>query len=38
MPDHQPHPHPVLGWNVEDIGATVEALREGGIAFIIEAA
>ncbi len=35
MPDHQAHPHPVLGWNVEDIRATVEALRDLGIAFTI---
>lgn len=35
MPDHRPAPHPVLGWNVEDIAAAVEALRERGIAFTI---
>ena len=35
MPDHKPHPHPVLGWNVEDIRATVEALRDRGVTFTI---
>ena len=33
MPDHKPHPHPVLGWNVDDIAAAVEALRGRGVAF-----
>jgi len=35
MPDHKPHPHPVLGWNVDDIAAAAEALRGRGIAFTI---
>jgi catechol 2,3-dioxygenase-like lactoylglutathione lyase family enzyme len=35
MPDHRPTPHPVLGWNVGDINAAVEALRGRGIAFTI---
>jgi catechol 2,3-dioxygenase-like lactoylglutathione lyase family enzyme len=35
MPDHKPLPHPVLGWDVEDIGAAVEALRGRGIAFTV---
>ena len=35
MPDHKPHAHPVLGWNVEDIGAAVDALAARGIAFAI---
>ncbi|QNQ10225.1 VOC family protein [Sphingomonas alpina] len=35
MPDHKAHPHPVLGWNVEDIGAAVVALRDRGITFSI---
>jgi len=35
MPDHQASPHPVLGWNVADIVAAVEALRGLGIAFTI---
>lgn len=35
LQDHKPLPHPVLGWNVEDIAATVTALRDRGIAFTI---
>lgn len=35
MPDYNASPHPVLGWNVDDIGATVKALRDRGIAFTI---
>jgi catechol 2,3-dioxygenase-like lactoylglutathione lyase family enzyme len=35
MPDHKAHPHPVLGWNVEDIGAAATALRDNGITLII---
>ena len=35
MPDHKAHPHPVLGWNVDDIRAAVEDLRERGIEFTI---
>ncbi len=35
MPDHAPHAHPVLGWNVDDIAATVDSLRERGVAFLI---
>lgn len=35
LPGHQPTAHPVLGWNVEDIGASVTALRDRGVAFII---
>ena len=35
MPDHQAHPHPVLGWNVGDIVSAVEALRGRGVAFTI---
>lgn len=35
MPDHQPRPHPVLGWNVADIAAAVDELAEKGIAFAI---
>lgn len=35
MADHQAHPHPVLGWKVGDIAATVEALRGRGVAFAI---
>lgn len=32
---HQPTPHPVLGWAVEDARATVEALRGKGVVFAI---
>lgn len=35
MPDHKAHPHPVLGWNVEDIAAAAESLRDRGITFTI---
>ena len=35
MPNHRAHPHPVLGWNVPDIVATVNALRARGVAFTI---
>jgi catechol 2,3-dioxygenase-like lactoylglutathione lyase family enzyme len=33
--DHKAHPHPVLGWNVADIGAAAEALRARGIALTV---
>jgi catechol 2,3-dioxygenase-like lactoylglutathione lyase family enzyme len=35
LPDFNPHPHPVLGWNVQDIAATAKALRERGVRFAI---
>lgn len=35
MPDFAATPHPVLGWNVDDINATVKALRDRGIVFNI---
>ena len=35
MPDHKATPHPVLGWNVEDIEAAVTYLRDRGVAFTI---
>ncbi|QNA82874.1 VOC family protein [Sphingomonas sp. So64.6b] len=35
MADHKAHGHPVFGWNVDDIRAAVEVLRDGGIAFTI---
>jgi catechol 2,3-dioxygenase-like lactoylglutathione lyase family enzyme len=35
IPDHQPHAHPVLGWNVDDIAAAAKALRDKGIEFAI---
>lgn len=31
LPDHKPHAHPVLGWNVDDIEAAVDGLAERGI-------
>ena len=31
VPDHSPSPHPVLGWEVDDIRATVEALKAKGV-------
>lgn len=33
VPDHKPSPHPVLGWEVPDIEATVDALTANGVAF-----
>lgn len=35
MPDYNASPHPVLGWNVEDIAAAVRALGDCGIVFDI---
>lgn len=35
MPDHVARPHPVLGWNVTDIEATVRDLGARGVAFTI---
>jgi catechol 2,3-dioxygenase-like lactoylglutathione lyase family enzyme len=35
VPDHQPSPHPVLGWRVADIAATVDALTARGVRFSI---
>jgi catechol 2,3-dioxygenase-like lactoylglutathione lyase family enzyme len=35
LPDHEAHPHPVLGWNVPDIVATATSLRARGVAFTI---
>jgi catechol 2,3-dioxygenase-like lactoylglutathione lyase family enzyme len=35
MPDHGASPHPVLGWNVDDIAAAVRALRDRDVAFDI---
>jgi catechol 2,3-dioxygenase-like lactoylglutathione lyase family enzyme len=35
MPDYTASPHPVLGWNVGDINAAVNALRDRGIVFNI---
>jgi catechol 2,3-dioxygenase-like lactoylglutathione lyase family enzyme len=35
MPDHKATPHPMLGWNVDDINSAVESLRDKGITFTI---
>lgn len=35
MAGHKAQPHPVLGWNVDDIEAAVTALRARGIAFTV---
>lgn len=35
LPDHKATAHPVLGWNVEDIAASVIALRDRGVTFTI---
>ena len=35
VPDHKPSPHPVLGWEVPDIEAAVDALTAKGVAFAI---
>jgi catechol 2,3-dioxygenase-like lactoylglutathione lyase family enzyme len=35
IPDWTPTAHPVLGWNVDDIVATIKALKGKGIAFNI---
>ena len=35
VPDHAASSHPVLGWNVDDIGAAVRPLRDRGVVFNI---
>lgn len=35
VPDHAPSPHPVLGWQVADIGAAVDALAAKGVGMTI---
>ena len=35
LPDYKPNPHPVLGWDVEDIRAAVESLRARGVEFTV---
>jgi catechol 2,3-dioxygenase-like lactoylglutathione lyase family enzyme len=35
IPDHQPSPHPVLGWTVDDIGAVAGELAAKGVAFTV---
>jgi catechol 2,3-dioxygenase-like lactoylglutathione lyase family enzyme len=37
VPDHVASAHPVLGWEVPDIAATVEALTAKGVGFTIYA-
>jgi catechol 2,3-dioxygenase-like lactoylglutathione lyase family enzyme len=31
IPDHVAHPHPVIGWEVADIAASIKGLREHGV-------
>jgi catechol 2,3-dioxygenase-like lactoylglutathione lyase family enzyme len=31
IPDHKPHAHPIFGWEVPDVVATVKALRASGL-------
>lgn len=31
IPDHKPHAHPVFGWEVPDVVATVKSLRASGV-------
>jgi catechol 2,3-dioxygenase-like lactoylglutathione lyase family enzyme len=35
LPDHKAAGHPVLAWNVEEIGSAVDALRAQGVEFAI---
>lgn len=35
LPDYQASPHPVLGWNVGDIVATVRWMRDRGVVFTV---
>lgn len=35
LPDYKAGAHPVFGWNVADIAATVTGLRDRGVAFTI---
>lgn len=35
MPDHQPGPHPVVGWEVPDVVAVAEALKAKGVAMTV---
>src|SRR5258708_3067535 len=35
VPDFRPHEHTILGFTVPDVGTTVKALREKGVAFNI---
>jgi catechol 2,3-dioxygenase-like lactoylglutathione lyase family enzyme len=33
--DHVPNPHTVLGWRVQDVAATLAALKAAGVTFLI---
>jgi len=35
LPDYHANPHPVLGWNVRDIVATVLSMRDRGVVFTV---
>jgi catechol 2,3-dioxygenase-like lactoylglutathione lyase family enzyme len=35
LPDYHASPHPVLGWNVSDIVATVLSMRARGVVFTV---
>jgi len=35
LPDFHASPHPVLGWNVRDIVATVRSMRDRGVVFTV---
>ena len=35
VPDHQPSAHPVLGWEVQDIAAAIDALVAKGVSFAV---
>jgi len=35
IPGHKAHEHPVVGWAVDDLVATVQALRARGVVFAI---
>ena len=35
MADHKPGPHPVVGWEVPDVVAVVEALKASGVAMTV---
>lgn len=35
MPDHQPGPHPVFGWDVVDIAVAAQALRRHEVSLIV---
>jgi catechol 2,3-dioxygenase-like lactoylglutathione lyase family enzyme len=35
LPDFRASPHPVLGWNVRDVVATVRSMRDRGVVFAV---